>query len=201
MLPNVDLLLEVDEAVAVLDKDDQQELRDKQDDSKKKLQGMQQFVVDYTAARKAWRATVPEMEEPRPTRRKTKTSAEVPMKTVIPFVTHPELGIPQKDMKAMLPPGAHVWRDNIRGAWAIHLPPWRRLSIPFWLYGEMEAGLEALREAWRLWCRDNDKETSACNIVGLFPAVAGSASGSSDAAVAGGAAGAVVAGGASGSAS
>ncbi len=50
VIPNVDLLMEVDEAVAVLDRDDQEELRKKQEDNKKTLSRQKQIVVDYTKA-------------------------------------------------------------------------------------------------------------------------------------------------------
>lgn len=63
-MPNIDLLLEVDEAVAVLDKDDQEELRKKQDESKKKLAAQRQIVVGYTVARQTYRVRQAELATP-----------------------------------------------------------------------------------------------------------------------------------------
>lgn len=126
VMPNVDLLMEVDEAVAVLDKDDQEELRRKQEDSKKKVAAQQMLVLDYTRARKEWRERATELADP-PKKKQRRRASDEPaaQRTVIPFVQNPAAGFPQALFKTMCPPGASVWRDNNRGAWHIHLPPWR----------------------------------------------------------------------------
>ena len=84
------------------------------------------------------------------------------------YVENPELGIPQSEMSRLCPPGCSVWRDNVRGAWSVHLPPWKRFSRPFWVFGEQGAGLEAMREAWRLYLRNKGMDFSECTIESFF---------------------------------
>ena len=132
------------------------------------MRGQKQVVVDYTAARKAWRATLPSVAEPQQPKRKRANTCLEPRKTVNNYVENPELGIPQSEMSRLCPPGCSVWRDNVRGAWSVHLPPWKRFSRPFWVFGEQGAGLEAMREAWRLYLRDNGMDFSECPMESFF---------------------------------
>lgn len=89
-------------------------------------------------------------------------------RVVIPYVQNPYGAMPQSVFRDMCPLGAHVWRDNVRGAWHVHLPPWRRFHRPFAIFGEAGAGVEAMREAWRLHLREEGADLTDCPLEGLF---------------------------------
>ena len=132
--------------------------------------------MDYTDARRRYRERQAELA-PAPKakskgRGKGRGRAGAVVRTVIPYVQNPADGMPQAFFRDMCPPGAHIWRDNVRGAWHVHLPPWRRFHRPFNVYGEAGAGVEAIREAWRLHHRDAGTDPASCPIEGLFDGAA-----------------------------
>ena len=58
----------------------------------------------------------------------------------------PEGKYSQKDVQALVPPGAHSWRASA-GAWHVHLPPYPRKSRAWGIEGEEAAAKFILRHA------------------------------------------------------
>ena len=74
----------------------------------------------------------------------------------------------QADLKAFTPPGGHIWRANIKGAWHVHYPPLSRRSWTWNVYGCRHAAVLALRNLWESHLMINDMTFDACPINGLF---------------------------------
>ena len=73
----------------------------------------------------------------------------------------------QKDVQALVPPGAHSWRASA-GAWHVHLPPYPRKSRAWGIEGEEAAAKFILQYAWTLYMRDAGGSAKECPVLGLF---------------------------------
>ena len=85
----------------------------------------------------------------------------------------PPLGVPageleQPQLKPLVPPGASIWRSNTGFAWCGHMPPFKRDSASWHLYGHREAALLVLRNLWRKYLLQHGLSESECPITGLF---------------------------------
>jgi len=76
----------------------------------------------------------------------------------------------QKEAKLMLPPTAHIWRANARGAWAVHLRPHRRHTEPWadWGWDSYLACRAAVRWVWAQWLDDQLLPRAHCPIKDLW---------------------------------
>ena len=80
----------------------------------------------------------------------------------------PEGALTQQQVKAMLPPGASVWRGNWgQGHWWGHLPPHSRVSRS-WLHGHRESAFFVLRRLWNSYLKDNGLTRADCPVSRLF---------------------------------
>jgi len=79
--------------------------------------------------------------------------------------------IPQSQARTFMPPKTSVWRGNNRGLWACHVKGHRRFSEPWSMHGgdSFLAMIAVAQKAWRLFCRDEQLDTSVCPIADLFP--------------------------------
>lgn len=73
----------------------------------------------------------------------------------------------QAQVKAFCPPGAFVWR-SAKGSWNQHYPPCPRTSRSWMKYGERQAAVMILRDAWQNHLTVNNLAQSACGVKGLF---------------------------------
>ena len=77
--------------------------------------------------------------------------------------------IPQSEVRALAPPGTHIWR-GAKGLWAYHMPPHKRHQEP-WSKYDMDsraAMVACLRHAWQTFCAGKRIPISQCPIKGLF---------------------------------
>ena len=98
---------------------------------------------------------------------KTHPLARTKYPTELPAALHE---VCQTDAKKYLPPGAFIWRLNVRGGWGVtvgrhhdHVEPWARhrndSSAAMWA---------AIRFAWRLYLEDECLPLDHCPFKGLL---------------------------------
>ena len=80
----------------------------------------------------------------------------------------PEGELFQPDLVGLVPPGSHIWRGDNVGCWCGHLPPYKRISCSWSLYGHRESAVLVLRDLWSRFLTSQGLENSACPIQGLF---------------------------------
>ena len=76
----------------------------------------------------------------------------------------------QSEAKLYLPPGAFIWRANLRGAWYSHYPP-HKTHCESWSnhqFDSRQAMFAAVRHVWMQWLGDEGLDESHCPIKGIF---------------------------------
>ena len=76
--------------------------------------------------------------------------------------------IPQEHAKKFVPPSAHIWKANLRGEWAGHYKPYKRVSAKWADWGEQKALVKVLRMLWNQYNEHNGKPLDTSPIKGLF---------------------------------
>jgi hypothetical protein len=75
----------------------------------------------------------------------------------------------QPELKVLLPPGAVIWQGKQNGTWQGHLPPHRRISRAWHVYGgNRDAGTLVVRHLWLLYLADHALDKAACPVPGLM---------------------------------
>jgi hypothetical protein len=94
-----------------------------------------------------------------------------PQKRKSPDPPLPPGTIEQRIAKGLLPPGASIWCAFSVGAWAVHLPPYKRHYAP-WDHsgGSNEACVLAIQHVWDLYLAEHGLERADCPIDGLYDA-------------------------------
>lgn len=151
----VEELIELDEGVHMLDKDDERDIREQVKDRKHKADIIQEFEASFSRTRQA-RAGGPKNKRP-------SAAYKGPKKLPVGEIEH-NVG------KAMCPPWAFVWRGLKQGLWAGHYPPNPRTSYSWRLYTERGALIRVVRDLWGHWCIAHCVARSAVPINGLWDA-------------------------------
>jgi len=76
----------------------------------------------------------------------------------------------QSEAKLYLPPGAFIWRANVKGAWCVHFAPHKSHSES-WAAHHHDSGkamMAAGRFVWREFLDDHALDESHCPIKGIF---------------------------------
>lgn len=143
-------ILEVDEAVELLERSDVRVLYQEQQDVRREKTSRQSFADAYRERRRTLAMKCPGRRGSR-------------AKSVLP-----KLGsqVDQKLAKSLLPPGASIWRGLTRGQWCGHLQPYARVSRP-WAGDESAACLQVIRELWDQFLEMTGQDWSACTVEGL----------------------------------
>lgn len=171
--PASDLILELDEGFAALDRGEEIEARQ----FKKKEKTHRASVAEFAEAYKKKRATVcppaalakggGRGRQGRGAGRGRRGAA--PDAADRPLLPVPLGAITQEEAKSMLPPGAYIWRDNKMGSWQSNVPPYRRCSFSWSAYGHREAALLAIRHAWQTYAEHTGSTVAeCCRESGLF---------------------------------
>ena len=79
----------------------------------------------------------------------------------------PNCRVQQHEVAPYMPPGASIWRNNVVGAWAIHVGPFYRSFS--WAEGPTQSATTALQSAWRLHFLIQGDGLAQCPILELFP--------------------------------
>jgi hypothetical protein len=147
-------LLEIDEALEVLDHNDIHAVTERQKTALETLASKNAFINEYVLAKSKHAGG-----EPPPSVGK-KWPAAVP------------LVFPQADVKKYAPPGASVWRGNIRAEWCGHAKPCSRILEKLSNHGNDERAtiLAMLRRLWVEYNRKEGKPLNSCPIEHLFSA-------------------------------
>lgn len=157
---NVGELLQIGDAIEVLDKGDQADITKQtkalQADEVERCEFRRHFEKKRVASRSSARS------------RGSSSNARKSPLTGIRKRPMPKLGeLTQVGVQSLAPPGAHSWKSS-QGSWQIHLPPFPRKSRSWAIEGEQEAARFVLRYAWRLYLQSQGVAESACPIVGLL---------------------------------
>ena len=72
--------------------------------------------------------------------------------------------IAQAEAKAWMPPRSAIWVSNVREAWCGHVPPYRRVSTPWSLYGCDQLALkDVLCKMWAQHLNRDGATKDACS--------------------------------------
>lgn len=121
-------LLEVDEALEVIDHMDTRKVQEAQREARSSASTRAAFKSDY--AQRAQTVRAANDGAPRKKRKGAASSSSVATRLVVP--PH---HITQQEAKQFCPPQGSVWRSLTRGEWCAHLPEYRRITAPFSRYG------------------------------------------------------------------
>ena len=145
-------LLALDAATDLVDAaQDQRELAKEQKDAEEDNEMAEAFMAEFSLARQ----------------RTTEAAPRVParLKPVLPSGA-----IPQADVRNLVPPGSHIWRNNTGHGWAGHCPPFSRTSaLNSNTGGERESIVTILQLLWRQHLRLRGLPLKQCGVLGLFP--------------------------------
>ena len=147
-------LLNMDEAIQVIDQLDRQ-----------RVSGAQAWVHSRKAATSAYRKAYIEK------RAKVGKAMGGPKAKPPPRRDPPGFHCTQQEAKDFLPPGASIWQSRVRGEWCSHfdVPGQSRNTCAFTKYGGSHGALmAALRLAWRQYLMYTGKDASHCPIKGLL---------------------------------
>ena len=171
-----DELLSMDEVDECLDHNDVKQMHDWQEKASHAIDDESDFRKEYVAMVASEGAAAAKPAK-KPKTAKSGVS-ELP----------PADGIPQHEAKLYIPAGGNIWKDNLRGGWQVHFPPFERESFSLKKYGTPgECLLHAYRHLWPRYCWTKGIDVKGCPFKGMFvepPAAAGSGSSSSGAAAA-----------------
>lgn len=162
-----DELLEVEEAAAVLERSDEQEIQKQKEKVASVLGQAQSFRSEFKAkaAAVAKAAAKSHAKRRRNTRDKTSTNAADALPERIP--PWPEHNIDLHDARRCIPPGASLWRDVKFGSWQGHYPPYRRIGRSWRKYGEKESLRLVLEYLWEMHLLGTGQGIAACPIAGI----------------------------------
>ena len=157
-------LLNCEEAINVLDRDEQRLMCGAQKSAKVKLGEKAQFVQDYYkfkqahGKKKAGVGVGGAMPLPREL-----TTKKFPKELPLVYA--------QEDVKTYMPPSVPCWRGNVRREWWCHCKPYDRVWEPV---DERHGGdgrkaiIALLRKAWMQYLEREALPKEACPIVGVF---------------------------------
>lgn len=151
-------LLELDQALEVIDINDREEVKATQKQAESKLDDIGVFSGEYKQKRQA--VTEAKASSGAKRRRRVASSSSGP--SVLPKT------IPQSEAKRWIPEGASVWRSNTRNEWWGHYPPFKRVVVPWTIGQEADAMREAIRRLWRQHLEYRGLPESACPHQGIL---------------------------------
>lgn len=155
-----EVLMQADDALAVVDQFDRQKVAERQEQAKKESEARQHLGKEFVVKMQAVRAAVKSSG-----RRGASQNRAVAQRMVVPH------HCTQAAAKKFLPPGAFLWRGATRGEWCAHLKPYRRVTSPFWKFGDSsdEALRACLRHVWQQYATSVGQEPHVvCTVAGLF---------------------------------
>jgi hypothetical protein len=151
------VLLDVEEATSVLDREEQQELMQQQNTAINNLNEKSVFL-------KAYRKAKHERSEASAKVAKALKDSLSGLATALPLL------ISHANVKKLIPPGAVIWRGNLRGEWWARFKPYTSFHEKLTNHeNETEAAKEVIKKLWEQWAeREGVVAKDTCPIVGLF---------------------------------
>lgn len=138
-----DDLLQMDEATACLDFQDQREIKKQQQSVKDRRVDAAAFSGAYREARVRLRSSQP------PNTRAGKQKPRGQRSYKGPNRMPPLSAISHETGKALMPPGSFLWRHNSQGTWNSRAPPMSTCSRSWRKYSEPVALALCIQQAWR----------------------------------------------------
>ena len=140
-------LMLVDEAMELLDRDEYQQMNERQKKGMGVMEERHAFASEYQKARAKLGA--PKLPKGYP--------AKIP------------LAFNQATVKKFIPPGSSIWRGNTRGEWWAHVKPYSRVVRRVSDYeSEKDCILAVLQESWRQFNEKSGLMPTACPVEGIF---------------------------------
>jgi len=162
----LDALLEMDECVGMLDKEEEQDMRQVQAKAKIKKADYIEFLSEYRRKRQEV-MPAPKAVKGRGRGRGRGSSSATYAPTYPPI---PHDMITQPMAKSLAPPGGAIWRGLFNGTWQCYYKPFPRKSVLWTRAGDSNAAcLECLKYMWELHLGELGLDTTACPVQGLFP--------------------------------
>ena len=154
-----------DEAMDVLDKDDQEDLRQ----AKKKAEQSRAERKQFRRACAARRAKIAAAAAKAKAKAKAapKAGAKAAPKALA-RVPLPAGAATHSEAKRMMPPNAYVWRSWRNNAWLVRYPPYGSHHRSWVTHGHSEALRQALVAVWADYLSHNQLGLDACHVRGLL---------------------------------
>lgn len=158
---NVDELLELDEALDLMDSDERGACTQARTQA-------HQIRTEATTFKHAWceqRARVAAESQAASSKKrgKQKALAKVEAKALPPG------DFAQAEIRHLVPEGGAIWRNNgSSGGWQAAFAPFKRVSFAGTLYGQRHAAILCLQYLWEAWCVKNGKSRDDAPIIGLW---------------------------------
>ena len=147
-------ILELYEAIEVIDPHDRQKILQQQTSAATALENIADFRQEYVNRRRLLRESQADGADVPP-----------PAPPSIPIPHHCD----QPQAKALIPPGSSIWRNLYSNGWMGHYKPNRRVSATFRKHGGSQDALKVvLRKLWQQHCEKTGDPVSVCPIIGLF---------------------------------
>lgn len=150
-------LMELEEGLALLDKDDQKQCTDAHEAVRKKVAVSKAFMDDWTSDRRKFHKTLVLKKKKRGATTATAQGWSLPDGTL----EHAQL-------KPLVPAGGHLWRNNASGGWGAHFKPFGRVAFSAAKWGPRGSAIGCLRYLWECYCTYHALAQSACPVQGLF---------------------------------
>ena len=153
-----DTLLQVNEAVQVLDRDDDKKVEAEKTDVKQRAVARSSLASEYEKKTRIVKATLVAAAAAAALAAgpaKPKAKAKGKGKCGGPPAPKLPATIDHITIKPFTPPGCYVWRGLTRGEWCGHCLPLPRVRCPWSVSGEYAAALSVLRTLWQQYCMLN----------------------------------------------
>ena len=146
-------LLQVDEALEVLEETDVRLVKDERSAFLAKQAEHDEFALSYQRKAESVRGDdAKKLKKSEPSRLRL-----------------PEHHVPQCEAKRYIPPGTAIWQGRTIICWNGHCPPYRRCSGTLAEYGNSELALRVvLKMLWRQYLKKNGKTERDCTVEGLL---------------------------------
>ena len=151
------VLLEIEEATSVLDREEQQELISQQNTALNHLAARNTFSKAYKKAKHD--------------RLDASAKAAKALKDSLKgYVDALPLAIGHANVKKLIPPGASCWRGNLRGEWWGHFKPYTSFHEKITDHETEHAAAKAMvKKLWLQWAeREGVVAKDTCPMSGLF---------------------------------
>jgi hypothetical protein len=155
-----DAIMEIDEAVQVLDENDREEVTKAQKRITDDHEHHAAFASEYKEKVKASKGG----DAPPKKRAKKPETFGYTGPPRLPAASE----LSQADGKKYMPPGASLWKAAGSGTWNSKLPPYSQTSRSWAKYGEAEAMRLCIVAAWENFMESRGEDTLHCPVLGIF---------------------------------
>ena len=158
-----DVILEVEEAEELLNKEDRKHVQDEQNNARSRRAAYQSFAHEYSERRRAARN-----RKPRPAAGSGSGSAT----DATPVTERRQLPrngmMTQGEGSRFMPPGGYLWQSRKKQAWLSHVRPMKPVAHSWNKHGPDRAQFLAIVTAWRQYCTLEGIPPEDCPMGGVY---------------------------------